>query len=121
MDEYISVFLLKILRCIWYSCLNISRRFMPVEVQPEKYNQLDIDEIDKLDVFLAPKIIGSKYSLSSFSGKGVSCIDEAREFVSMDVSKVGKDLHISAKVKDYATDVINSTSNLGEKLKCLQV
>lgn len=81
----------------------------------------DIDEIDKLDVFLAPKIIGSKYSLSSFSGKGVSCIDEAREFVSMDVSKVGKDLHISAKVKDYATDVINSTSNLGEKLKCLQV
>lgn len=67
----------------------------------------DNDEIDKLDVFIAPKIFGGQNSMSSFGGEGVDIISNAREFASMEVSKIDKDVYISARVKDYVTDLIN--------------
>jgi len=53
---------------------------------------LDEGLVDKLLLFLSPKIIGDPKALGIFGGKGVSNIQEAIALKEMKTRRVGKDI-----------------------------
>ncbi|MBQ3033957.1 MAG: bifunctional diaminohydroxyphosphoribosylaminopyrimidine deaminase/5-amino-6-(5-phosphoribosylamino)uracil reductase RibD [Deferribacterales bacterium] len=75
----------------------------------------DFDALDALELFIAPKFIGGLKSLSPIGGEGVSFVNQAREFVSMDAKKCGIDIHISARVKDYTAKILEDTYKFAER------
>ena len=57
---------------------------------------LDEGLVDKLVLFLAPRLMGDPRALSIFGGKGVDHLEEARSLRDMKVKRVGGDLLIEA-------------------------
>lgn len=62
----------------------------------------DEDMIDRLEEFIAPKLIGGVEAPSAFGGRGTELVREARPFCSAKVRKIGEDFLLSARIKDYA-------------------
>lgn len=62
----------------------------------------DQDMIDRLEEFIAPKLIGGGQAPSAFGGRGTEFVKDARPFLSAKVRKVGEDFLLSARINDYA-------------------
>lgn len=99
------------------------RGFMNVMV--EAGNRLngaffDGKSADRLELFIAPKIIGGERSVSVIGGSGVPSINSCVSFHSYDINKCGNDIRISAKLKDYSASIVNFTYDFIGK-QCLRV
>lgn len=66
--------------------------------------------IDRLEEFIAPKIIGGVYSTCAFGGSGAELISDIKQFASSSIRKIGDDFLLSARVKDYATIALDATT-----------
>ncbi len=61
---------------------------------------LDADLIDKVVVFVAPKLVGGKDAPSAIAGKGLAKMGEALELYQKRTRKVGSDLMVSGFLHD---------------------
>jgi len=62
---------------------------------------LDAEEIDEVRLFLAPLLLGGSHARDPMEGEGVERIAEAVHALSMDCSRVGEDLLISARLREW--------------------
>jgi diaminohydroxyphosphoribosylaminopyrimidine deaminase/5-amino-6-(5-phosphoribosylamino)uracil reductase len=62
---------------------------------------LDAGEIDEIRLFLAPLLIGGRQARDPLEGEGVERISEALHALTLDCEKVGNDLLISARIKEW--------------------
>lgn len=67
--------------------------------------------VDRLEIFIAPKIIGGEKSAGAVGGKGADYMKDVWEFKSWKVYESGSDIRISARVKDYVSDLVDFTKN----------
>lgn len=67
--------------------------------------------VDKLEIFIAPKVIGGKGAVSAIGGRGIDAVNKAYTFKSSNIKKSGDDIHISARINDYTNEVIEFTKN----------
>lgn len=59
---------------------------------------LKMNLVDRMSVFIAPKIIGGRDAPTAVEGKGVSRIKDARQFEKMQLTKLGADILIEARL-----------------------
>ena len=62
---------------------------------------LDAGEIDEIRLFLAPLVLGGRTARDPLEGQGVEAIAQAVRALSLDVERVGEDLLVSARVKEW--------------------
>jgi diaminohydroxyphosphoribosylaminopyrimidine deaminase/5-amino-6-(5-phosphoribosylamino)uracil reductase len=62
---------------------------------------LDAGEIDELRLFLAPLLLGGSAARDPLEGEGVERISEALRALSFDYERVGGDLLISARLREW--------------------
>ncbi|HTZ86957.1 MAG TPA: bifunctional diaminohydroxyphosphoribosylaminopyrimidine deaminase/5-amino-6-(5-phosphoribosylamino)uracil reductase RibD [Solirubrobacteraceae bacterium] len=62
---------------------------------------LDAGEIDELRLFLAPMLLGGSAARDPMEGMGVERISEAMRALSFECSRVGEDLMISARLREW--------------------
>jgi diaminohydroxyphosphoribosylaminopyrimidine deaminase / 5-amino-6-(5-phosphoribosylamino)uracil reductase len=62
---------------------------------------LDAGEIDELRLFLAPLLLGGSTARDPLEGQGVAQISEALRALSFDCERVGEDLLISARLREW--------------------
>jgi diaminohydroxyphosphoribosylaminopyrimidine deaminase / 5-amino-6-(5-phosphoribosylamino)uracil reductase len=62
---------------------------------------LDADEIDEIRLFLAPILLGGRTARDPLEGEGVERISEALRALSFDCDRVGEDLLISARLREW--------------------
>lgn len=66
--------------------------------------------IDRLEEFIAPKIIGGVSSPCAFGGRGAEVMAEVTKFASASIRKIGDDFLLSARVNDYAKIAVDATT-----------
>jgi diaminohydroxyphosphoribosylaminopyrimidine deaminase/5-amino-6-(5-phosphoribosylamino)uracil reductase len=62
---------------------------------------LDAGEIDEIRLFLAPLLLGGSAARDPLEGKGVERISEALRALTFDCERVGEDLLISARLREW--------------------
>jgi diaminohydroxyphosphoribosylaminopyrimidine deaminase / 5-amino-6-(5-phosphoribosylamino)uracil reductase len=62
---------------------------------------LDAGEIDEIRLFLAPILLGGRTARDPLEGEGVELISEAQRALSFDCDRVGDDLLISARLREW--------------------
>jgi diaminohydroxyphosphoribosylaminopyrimidine deaminase/5-amino-6-(5-phosphoribosylamino)uracil reductase len=62
---------------------------------------LDAGEIDELRLFLAPLLLGGSAARDPLEGKGVERISEAMRALTFECDRVGEDLLISARLREW--------------------
>jgi diaminohydroxyphosphoribosylaminopyrimidine deaminase/5-amino-6-(5-phosphoribosylamino)uracil reductase len=62
---------------------------------------LDAHEIDELRLFLAPMVLGGRTSRAALEGEGVESIADAVKGLTLECERVGEDLLISARLKEW--------------------
>jgi diaminohydroxyphosphoribosylaminopyrimidine deaminase / 5-amino-6-(5-phosphoribosylamino)uracil reductase len=62
---------------------------------------LDADEIDEIRLFLAPLILGGRTARDPLEGEGVDLISDAVHAMALTCDRVGEDLLISARIKEW--------------------
>jgi diaminohydroxyphosphoribosylaminopyrimidine deaminase / 5-amino-6-(5-phosphoribosylamino)uracil reductase len=62
---------------------------------------LDADEIDEIRLFLAPLLLGGSAARDPLEGKGVEHISEALRALTFDCERIGEDLLISARLREW--------------------
>jgi diaminohydroxyphosphoribosylaminopyrimidine deaminase / 5-amino-6-(5-phosphoribosylamino)uracil reductase len=62
---------------------------------------LDAGEIDEIRLFLAPLLLGGRTARDPLEGEGVERISEALRALSFDCERVGEDLLISARLREW--------------------
>jgi diaminohydroxyphosphoribosylaminopyrimidine deaminase/5-amino-6-(5-phosphoribosylamino)uracil reductase len=62
---------------------------------------LDAGEIDELRLFLAPLLLGGSAARDPLEGKGVERISEAMRALTFDFERIGDDLLISARLREW--------------------
>jgi diaminohydroxyphosphoribosylaminopyrimidine deaminase / 5-amino-6-(5-phosphoribosylamino)uracil reductase len=62
---------------------------------------LDADEIDEIRLFLAPILLGGRSARDPLEGEGVERISEALRALTFDCDRVGEDLLISARLREW--------------------
>jgi diaminohydroxyphosphoribosylaminopyrimidine deaminase/5-amino-6-(5-phosphoribosylamino)uracil reductase len=62
---------------------------------------LDAGEIDELRLFLAPLLLGGSAARDPLEGKGVERISEAMRALTFDCERIGDDLLISARLREW--------------------
>ena len=62
---------------------------------------LDAGEIDEIRLFLAPLLLGGSSARDPLEGKGVERISEALRALTLDSERVGDDLLISARLREW--------------------
>ena len=62
---------------------------------------LDASEIDEVRLFIAPMLLGGAAARDPLEGEGVERIDDALRSLRMECERVGDDLLISARVKEW--------------------
>jgi diaminohydroxyphosphoribosylaminopyrimidine deaminase/5-amino-6-(5-phosphoribosylamino)uracil reductase len=62
---------------------------------------LDAGEIDEIRLFLDPLVLGGRTARDPLEGQGVEAIAQAVRALSLDVERVGEDLLVSARVKEW--------------------
>jgi diaminohydroxyphosphoribosylaminopyrimidine deaminase/5-amino-6-(5-phosphoribosylamino)uracil reductase len=61
----------------------------------------DADEIDEIRLFLAPLVLGGKTARDPLEGKGAEAIAEATAALTLDCERVGEDLLVSARMREW--------------------
>ena len=61
----------------------------------------DAGEVDELRLFLAPLVIGGAGARDPLEGQGVDTIDDAQRALEMDVQRVGDDVLITARLREW--------------------
>jgi diaminohydroxyphosphoribosylaminopyrimidine deaminase/5-amino-6-(5-phosphoribosylamino)uracil reductase len=64
-------------------------------------NFLDAGEVDELRLFLAPLVLGGRTARDPLEGEGVEQIADAVRALTLECERVGEDLLISARVKEW--------------------
>ena len=64
-------------------------------------NFLDAGELDELRLFLAPLVLGGRTARDPLEGEGVEQIADAVRALTLECERVGEDLLISARVKEW--------------------
>ncbi len=62
---------------------------------------LDAGEIDEVRLFLAPMLLGGRYARDPLEGEGVERISEAVQSLTLDCARVGADLLVSARLREW--------------------
>jgi diaminohydroxyphosphoribosylaminopyrimidine deaminase/5-amino-6-(5-phosphoribosylamino)uracil reductase len=62
---------------------------------------LDAGEVDEIRLFLAPLILGGRTARDPLEGEGVEQIADAVRALTLDCERIGEDLLISARIKDW--------------------
>ncbi len=62
---------------------------------------LDAAEIDEIRLFMAPLVLGGRMARAPFEGEGVEAIADAIRALDVACERVGEDLLITARVKDW--------------------
>ena len=62
---------------------------------------LDAGEIDEIRLFLAPLLLGGSAARDPLEGKGVERISEALRALTFDCERVGEDLLVSARLREW--------------------
>jgi diaminohydroxyphosphoribosylaminopyrimidine deaminase / 5-amino-6-(5-phosphoribosylamino)uracil reductase len=62
---------------------------------------LDAGEIDEIRLFLAPLVLGGSSARDPLEGMGVERISEAMRALTFDCSRVGEDLLVSARLREW--------------------
>jgi diaminohydroxyphosphoribosylaminopyrimidine deaminase/5-amino-6-(5-phosphoribosylamino)uracil reductase len=62
---------------------------------------LDAEEIDEIRLFLAPLVLGGRTARDPLEGEGVDMIADAARALTLECERVGEDLLISARMKDW--------------------
>jgi diaminohydroxyphosphoribosylaminopyrimidine deaminase/5-amino-6-(5-phosphoribosylamino)uracil reductase len=62
---------------------------------------LDAGEIDEIRLFLAPILLGGRTARDPLEGEGVEQISEALRALTFDCDRVGEDLLISARLREW--------------------
>ncbi len=62
---------------------------------------LDADEIDEIRLFLAPLILGGRTARDPIEGEGVEVIADAVRALTLTCDRVGEDLLVSARIKEW--------------------
>jgi diaminohydroxyphosphoribosylaminopyrimidine deaminase / 5-amino-6-(5-phosphoribosylamino)uracil reductase len=62
---------------------------------------LDAGEIDEMRLFLAPLVLGGRSARDPLEGEGVDRISEALRALTLDSERVGEDLLISARLREW--------------------
>jgi diaminohydroxyphosphoribosylaminopyrimidine deaminase/5-amino-6-(5-phosphoribosylamino)uracil reductase len=62
---------------------------------------LDAGEIDEIRLFLAPLLLGGRTARDPLEGEGVERISEALRALTFDCSRVGEDLLVSARLREW--------------------
>jgi diaminohydroxyphosphoribosylaminopyrimidine deaminase/5-amino-6-(5-phosphoribosylamino)uracil reductase len=62
---------------------------------------LDAQEIDEIRLFLAPVLLGGRTARDPLEGEGVERISEALRALTFDCDRVGEDLLISARLREW--------------------
>jgi diaminohydroxyphosphoribosylaminopyrimidine deaminase / 5-amino-6-(5-phosphoribosylamino)uracil reductase len=62
---------------------------------------LDAGEIDEIRLFLAPMILGGRTARDPLEGEGVDMIADAARAHALDCERVGEDLLVSARLKEW--------------------
>ncbi len=62
---------------------------------------LDAEEIDEIRLFLAPILLGGRTARDPLEGEGVEQISDALRALSLDCQRVGEDLLVSARVREW--------------------
>jgi diaminohydroxyphosphoribosylaminopyrimidine deaminase/5-amino-6-(5-phosphoribosylamino)uracil reductase len=62
---------------------------------------LDAGEIDEIRLFLAPLLVGGRTARDPLEGEGVERISEALRALSFDCERVGEDLLVSARLREW--------------------
>jgi diaminohydroxyphosphoribosylaminopyrimidine deaminase / 5-amino-6-(5-phosphoribosylamino)uracil reductase len=62
---------------------------------------LDADEIDEIRLFLAPILLGGRTARDPLEGEGVERISEALRALSFGCDRIGEDLLISARLREW--------------------
>jgi diaminohydroxyphosphoribosylaminopyrimidine deaminase / 5-amino-6-(5-phosphoribosylamino)uracil reductase len=62
---------------------------------------LDAGEVDEIRLFLAPILLGGRTARDPLEGEGVERISEALRALTLDCSRVGEDLLISARLREW--------------------
>jgi diaminohydroxyphosphoribosylaminopyrimidine deaminase/5-amino-6-(5-phosphoribosylamino)uracil reductase len=62
---------------------------------------LDADEIDEIRLFLAPLLLGGSSARDPLEGQGVERISEALHALTIDCERIGEDLLISARLREW--------------------
>ncbi len=64
-------------------------------------NFLDAGEVDEIRLFLAPLVLGGRTARDPLEGEGVEQIADAVRALTLECTRVGEDLLISARMKDW--------------------
>jgi len=62
---------------------------------------MDADEIDEIRLFLAPLVLGGRTARDPLEGEGVERIADAVRALTLDCERVGEDLLVSARLKEW--------------------
>jgi diaminohydroxyphosphoribosylaminopyrimidine deaminase/5-amino-6-(5-phosphoribosylamino)uracil reductase len=62
---------------------------------------LDADEVDEVRLFLAPVVLGGSSARDPLEGEGVERMAEATRALAMDVERIGEDLLITARLREW--------------------
>ena len=62
---------------------------------------LDAGEVDEIRLFLAPLILGGRTARDPLEGEGVEQIADAVRALTLDCERIGEDLLISARIRDW--------------------
>lgn len=67
--------------------------------------------VDRLEAFIAPKIIGGNDAVSSIGGFGIDNMNNALTFKDYKITTCGQDILISARINDYTQQAVDFTKN----------
>lgn len=62
---------------------------------------LDAGEVDEMRLFLAPMVLGGRTARDPLEGEGVDAIADAARALTLDCERVGPDLLVSARIKEW--------------------
>jgi len=62
---------------------------------------LDAGEVDEIRLFLAPLVLGGRTARDPLEGEGVEAIADAVRALSLDCERIGDDLLVSARIKEW--------------------
>ena len=62
---------------------------------------LDAGEVDEMRLFLAPMVLGGRTARDPLEGEGVDAIADAARALSVECERVGDDLLVSARMRDW--------------------